>query len=132
MPLERLSADELALRDVIEKCTPEYFAFVQRMLPGDGGRALVAREGISRQAIKRRLDAAAAFLGTELEYLPTGKDQVAFVAVHVSTDAMIGRYRRSPAPAADEREAGEREPSGRPASDPLTLQRDLGELIGPA
>jgi hypothetical protein len=98
VPLERISAEQLILLKVAEKCTPEYLAFVQRMMPGDGGRAIVAKEGITRQAIRNRLDAAAEFLGTELEYLPSGRDEVAFVAVHVASSPAGWRAKDEPAP----------------------------------
>jgi hypothetical protein len=128
MPLERLSPDDLALLAVTEKATPEYLAFVQRMLPGDGGRAIVATEGITRQAIRNRLDAAAAYLGTELEYLPAGKGQVVFVAVHVSTAAMAGKQR--PLPAAQELGADRPQSAERPARESQALADELSDLIG--
>jgi len=95
MAIEYLTADHLALIEVTNRTSPEYVAFMQRMMPGDAGRAIVAQEGITQQAIKNRLDAIAEVLGITLRYLPGSSDEVVFEAVHVSSQTLGERRRQA-------------------------------------
>jgi hypothetical protein len=47
--MEHPTADHLALLELTNRVPPDYVAFMQRMMPGDAGRAIVANEGCTRQ-----------------------------------------------------------------------------------
>jgi hypothetical protein len=83
MPLQKLSRDDVAnLRGGAKPGrNSEYAQFLQSLRIGEGGKAVVANEGVSRQSVKNRLNAASAATGVNLKYLRSGADEVVFEVV---------------------------------------------------
>lgn len=80
MPFEKLTAAELgSARDGRRQVPPEYVAFLRRLSPGDGGRAVLADEGVaSKVTMKARLEAAASAAGVSLRFLRSPAGEVRF------------------------------------------------------
>ena len=57
---------------------PEYLAFLSSSRVGYGGRVVVAKEGASRQTIKRRLLAAAEAAGVTIRFRRSSPEDVVF------------------------------------------------------
>jgi len=94
MTFKKLTAEELAAYHPQAGARPEYVAALQQLKTGEGGIATVAEEGITRQAIKNRLNRAASAIGIELKYLRAGSDTVAFQVVGAVAGAKPRRSRR--------------------------------------
>lgn len=88
MPLQKISREELANgRGGGRGANPEYVAFFRNCRVGDGGRATVAEEGVSRQSVKNRLNAAAAAAGVKIAYHRSGAEDVVFEVVDAGSVA---------------------------------------------
>lgn len=101
MALIRLSAAELL-------ATPsapvnEYARFIAGLDVGEGGKAMVKAEGVSRQSVKTRLKAAATDVGAEIKFHRTASDEVIFEVTGAATRTPTGRrrWRRSTAKASE-------------------------------
>jgi len=82
MPLEKLTADQLTGgRRRRRRGNREYIAFLRSLRIGQGGRATVEAEGITRQGIKLRLKRAAQEAGVTLKFLPSPANEVLFQVV---------------------------------------------------
>lgn len=60
---------------------PECVEFMQGLRVGQGGRVVVADEGVSRQSVKNRISKAATVAGVEIKYLRSKPDVVVFEVV---------------------------------------------------
>lgn len=78
MPLQRLRPDELAIANALAAAPPAYVAFMKSLGRGEGGRAVVAAEGVGRPTLKKRLLAAAAAAGVTIAFLRSGAEEVVF------------------------------------------------------
>jgi hypothetical protein len=88
MSLQKISREEMARsRGGGRGAHPEYLAFFHSCQVGDGGRAVVADEGVSRQSVKNRLNVAAAQAGATIRYHRSGPEDVVFEVVEVGTTA---------------------------------------------
>lgn len=82
MPLEKLTAEQLAGgRPRRRGGNREYVAFLRSLRLGQGGRATVEAEGITRQGIKLRLKRAAEEAGVTIEFLRSPASEVRFQVV---------------------------------------------------
>ena len=91
MPLQKLTRADLASGTgrSASRANPEYVSFLASTTPGDGGRAMVAAEGTTRQTVKNRLTAAANAAGVSIKFHTSGPDEVIFevtegVTVHAT------------------------------------------------
>jgi hypothetical protein len=57
---------------------PEYVEFFKTIRIGEGGRAKVAEEGVSRQTLKKRLEIAAGEAGRRISFRRSGAEEVVF------------------------------------------------------
>ena len=80
MPLEKLTAAELDGRPS-GRAKPEYVRFLSGLRVGQGGRAVVADEGVSRQSVKNRLKFAAEAAGVEIKFQRSSPNDVVFAVV---------------------------------------------------
>jgi len=81
MPFEKLSKAELAGAGAAgRRVVPaEYVAFIRGLRPGEGGRAVLADEGVaSKVTMKARLEAAAQTAGVSLRFLRSPAGEVKF------------------------------------------------------
>jgi hypothetical protein len=82
MPLEKLTADQLSGdRRRRRAGNREYIAFLRSLRIGQGGRATVEAEGITRQGIKVRLKTAAQEAGVVIQFIPSSANEVLFQVV---------------------------------------------------
>jgi len=65
----------------------EYIAFLKSLKNGEGGKAIVADEGITRQSVKNRLNSAAKTLGVGIKYHRSGAQEVMFEVVEAGSVA---------------------------------------------
>lgn len=87
MPLQKISRGEMALtRGGGRGANPEYVSFFRASRVGDGGRADVAEEGVSRPTLKKRLDAAAREAGVTITFHSSGATEVVFEVVEAGTE----------------------------------------------
>jgi hypothetical protein len=78
MPLEKLSATQLQQVPASSRSSNEYVPFMQALTVGQGGRATVADEGVSREQVKNRLRSAAKAAGITIAFVPSNKETVVF------------------------------------------------------
>jgi len=78
MPLEKLTSAQLQQVPASRRTTNEYVPFLQTLHVGQGGRAIVANEGVSRQQVKNRLRTAAKAAGIAIAFVPSEKETVVF------------------------------------------------------
>lgn len=90
MALEKLTAKELAGRPG-GRPRAEYVAFLSELRVGQGGRAVVAEEGVTRQALKNRLKVAAAAAGVEIKFQRSSPEDVVFEMVSRTGAAQAGK-----------------------------------------
>jgi hypothetical protein len=105
MPLQKLSrADVAALHDrggsKGRAGNTESIQFLKTLSIGEGGKAVVATEGVSRQSVKNRLNAAAKATGVSITYHRTGAEEVVFEVVEAGS-APRRRGRKPKAEAGD-------------------------------
>jgi hypothetical protein len=85
MPLEKLSKAEVAALTrrgpATDPIVAEYAAFLGRLPIGDGGRAIVAREGATRFTVRSRIRKAADAAGVHVKFLRSSPDVVIFEVV---------------------------------------------------
>lgn len=81
MPLQKLSTDALRASGGTSRKRSPYVFFVGGLRVGEGGRASVAEEGVSRQQIKNRLRSAADDVGVEIKFMRSSPDEVVFRVV---------------------------------------------------
>jgi hypothetical protein len=86
MPLQKISRGEMAQRRGSRGANPEYVSFFRSLQPGTGGKAIVADEGVSRQTVKKRLDAAAREAGATITYHSSSAAEVVFEVVDEGTE----------------------------------------------
>lgn len=94
MSLQKLTRAQLAGAGDAGVYLP-YCQFLAGLSAGDGGRATVADEGVSRQTIKARLNAAAAASDMEIKFHRSGKDEVIFEVVNAPERPRRGRRPKS-------------------------------------
>jgi hypothetical protein len=70
MTFEKLSADEIAAYG------SEYVAFLKTLKPGEGARASVGKEGVTKITLKKRLRKAADIAGVSVKFIRSPKDAV--------------------------------------------------------
>ena len=80
MPLEKLSRAEIAqLKGTApDPVIAEYAAFLGRLSIGEGGKAVVAKEGAKRLTVRARIRKAADATGIHLKFLRSEPDVVMF------------------------------------------------------
>jgi hypothetical protein len=83
MPLEKLTRTEMA---ALKGTTPdpiiaEYAQFLGRLSIGEGGKAVVAKEGATRFTVRARIRKAADATGVHLKFLRSSPDVVMFEVV---------------------------------------------------
>jgi hypothetical protein len=83
MPLEKLTRTEMAaLKGTApDPITAEYAQFLGRLSIGDGGKAVVAKEGATRLAVRTRIRKAADATGVHIKFLRSSPDVVMFEVV---------------------------------------------------
>ena len=88
MPLQKLTAQDLAKLDQKQKPTAgrekspnPYTAFFKSIRVGQGGKAVVAEEGVGRQFLKLKISRAAKEAGITIAYRRSGPDEVVFKVV---------------------------------------------------
>jgi hypothetical protein len=83
MPLEKLSRAEMAaLKGTApDPTTAEYAAFLGRLSIGEGGKAIVAKEGATRFTVRARIRKAADATGVYIKFLRSSPDVVMFEVV---------------------------------------------------
>lgn len=87
MPLQKISRGEMAAtRGGGRGANPEYVSFFRTLRPGDGGRAIVAEEGVSRPTLKKRLDAAAREAGVTITFHSSSAQELVFEVVDAGTE----------------------------------------------
>lgn len=87
MPLQKISRDEMArTRGGGRGANREYVSFFRTLRPGDGGKAVVAEEGVSRPTLKKRLDAAAREAGVTITFHSSSAAEVVFEVVEAGTE----------------------------------------------
>ncbi len=74
MALTKLSKHEIA-------ANPEYLKFLRSLKAGEGGRALVSEEGVSKPTLKQQLNTAAQAAGVTIKFHRSPKDEVIFQVV---------------------------------------------------
>lgn len=94
MPLVKLSAAELSSRGGRRSANGEYVRFLKGLVVGEGGEAIVATEGASRQTVKNRLQRAADESRVTLKFLRSGADSLVFEVV--ATESTARRRGRPP------------------------------------
>ena len=94
MPLVKLSAAELSSRSGRRSANGEYVQFLKGLVVGEGGEAIVATEGASRQTIKNRLQRAADESRVKLKFLRSGADSLVFEVM--ATESAARRRGRPP------------------------------------
>ena len=70
MPFEKLTADE------IDAFGSEYVSFLRSLKPGEGARASVDKEGVTKVTLKKRLDRAAEIAGVDIKFHRSPSDVV--------------------------------------------------------
>jgi hypothetical protein len=93
MPLQKLSAADLAGGPGRSRVSEEYVHFMRGLRPGEGGRASVKDEGVTRQSVKNRLKAAAEVAGVNVRFVRSGNDEVVFQVVEAGAAAPKRRGR---------------------------------------
>jgi hypothetical protein len=81
MPLEKLTADafaRMATQPSSFRANQEYVSFLSKLKSGEGGRVMVADEGVSRQQVKNRLKRAAAITGRKIRFIASDRTTVVF------------------------------------------------------
>jgi hypothetical protein len=79
MPIRKLSSQDLFAHTARKRsAVPAYVEFFATTRVGEGGRAKVAEEGVSRQTLKKRLKTAAGEAGRSIEFRPSAKEEVVF------------------------------------------------------
>jgi len=79
MPLQKLDRSQLQAHARPKRRKPSpYVFFMGGLRVGEGGRAIVAEEGVSRQQIKNRLQAAAKSVGVIIKFARSSPDEVVF------------------------------------------------------
>jgi len=79
MPLEKLTRQQLVgTNHRTSTASQEYVRFIRKLEPGEGGRATIGTEGVSRQTIKARLKKAAKEAGAEIKFHRCPADEVKF------------------------------------------------------
>jgi len=98
MPFKKLTPAELSTNaSGASRSRSPYTLFMGGLRVGEGGRATVAEEGVSRDQIKNRLKAAAKDVGLNIAFVRSSPEEVVF---HVT-----GRLGRSAVPSSGD-EAG--------------------------
>jgi hypothetical protein len=93
MPLQKLSREELSSRGNRSRgANQEWVMFLRGLKIGEGGKVLVADEGITRQSVKNRLNSAAGEANVSLKYHRSGAEEVVFEV----TDSPPRRRGRKP------------------------------------
>lgn len=71
MPLEKMSRAEMeSLRGGGARgANQEYVRFLRSLKPGEGGKVSAKTEGVTRQSLKNRLNAASKESGVKIKYL---------------------------------------------------------------
>jgi hypothetical protein len=75
MPFEKLTAEELSAYG------SEYANFLRTLKPGEGARASVSKEGVTKITLKKRLSNAADIAGVDIKFLRSSKDLVVLQVV---------------------------------------------------
>lgn len=78
MPLEKLTAADLKATRGRRPSRSPYTLFMGGLRVGEGGRAIVAEEGVSRIQIKNRLKAAAKDVGVTIAFTRSDPEEVVF------------------------------------------------------
>lgn len=82
MPLQKLSAADLkAGAGTKSRSRSPYVLFLGGLRIGEGGRAVVAEEGVSRIQVKNRVKAAAKAVGVKIAFQRTEPEIVVFRVV---------------------------------------------------
>lgn len=81
MSFEKLTAEQLSGGRTGRPANSEYVEFLRSLRRGQGGRAMVEAEGITRQGIKLRLSRAAEEAGVTLKFLRSPATEVVFQVV---------------------------------------------------
>lgn len=91
MPLQKYTAEQLnPSHGAKGRRRSPYALFVGGLRVGEGGRGLIAEEGVSRQQIKNRLKRAADDVGVMIKFLRSAPDEVVFRVVSRRGAASIG------------------------------------------
>lgn len=89
MPFQKLTAAELkASSGSSSRTRSPYVLFMGGLRVGEGGRATVAEEGVSRIQIKNRLKAAAKDVGLNIAFVRSSPEEVVFRVVSRGTTAL--------------------------------------------
>lgn len=87
MPLQKISRDEMTrTRGGGRGANREYVSFFRASRVGDGGRADVAEEGVSRPTLKKRLNAAANEAGVTIVFHSSSAQELVFEVVDAGTE----------------------------------------------
>ncbi len=81
MPIEALTKKQLEERVPPSSLHPEYMAFMDSARLGSGGKLEVAKEGATRQTVKKRLKLAAQAAGKNIAFQRSPSDLVIFQIV---------------------------------------------------
>lgn len=77
MALEKLSPEQLAGGQAIV-ANPQYLDFLKSCRVGEGGRAIVADEGVGRPTLKRRISQAAAAANISIKFHRSSPEELVF------------------------------------------------------
>jgi len=101
MAIQKLTRDDLTRNKPMGRrgANPEYVTFLQGLKTGEGGKAVVADEGVSRQSVKNRLNSAAKVVGVTLKFHRSAEEEVVFEVVDPSmmSTSRRGRPRKDAA-----------------------------------
>ena len=81
MPIEALTKSQLENQPSNRRLHDEYVPFLSSARLDTGGRLYVAKEGTSRQTVKKRLLAAADHVGKKIAFQRSPVEQVVFQVV---------------------------------------------------
>ena len=85
IPFQHLSREELAGARSSRHGSAEYVTFLKGLRAGEGGKAIVGEEGVSRQSVKNRLLVAADMLGKAIAFRRSDPAEVVFEVVEGSS-----------------------------------------------
>ena len=86
MPIQKLSRQELSSRPSGRGGNTEYIHFIGSLKIGEGGKAVVAEEGVSRQSVKKHLTDAAQASGVAIKFVPSSSEEVWFQVVEAGAE----------------------------------------------
>lgn len=97
MPFKKLTAADLKTSSRGAARRSPYTLFVGGLRVGEGGRGLVAEEGVSRQHIKNRLKTAAQDVGVTIAFMRSAPEEVVFRVVSRKTSSSPAAEASTPA-----------------------------------